>query len=235
MRMAFRRHIAFLAAFLATAGPAFGQAAADSFSRYQLGSGDVITIVVFGEEDLKREKIRLTDAGTISYPVLGELKVLGRTVGELETIITEGLRGRYLVNPLVSVSVDQYRPFFINGQVYSGGAYPFQPGLTIRKAVSIAGGFKERASKEKIFVIHDHDKNAKPVKVDLDAPVLPGDIITVEESFFFLPPYDNGNGNAGGTPVLRAISPWQEGSKVYVGRQSNAVDNSTDGMPNQVT
>ena len=184
MRMAFLRHIALFLIFAASAAPAFGQAEADSLSRYQLGSGDVITIVVFGEEDLKRGPIRLTDAATISYPVLGELKVLGRTVGELEKIITDGLRGRYLVNPRVSVSVDQYRPFFINGQVKAGGSYPYQPGLTIRKAVSVAGGFTERASKEKIFVIHDKDKTAKPVKVDLEAPVLPGDIITVEESFF---------------------------------------------------
>ena len=171
--------IGFLAAFAAIA-----QSEADSLSRYQLGSGDVISITVFGEDDLKLQKIRLTDAGTISYPVLGELKVLGLTVGELEKVITDGLKGRYLVNPRVSVSVDEYRPFFINGQVERGGGYPFQPGLTVRKAVSLAGGFKERASKDKIFIIRDNDRNSKPVKVSLDTPVHPGDIITVEESFF---------------------------------------------------
>ena len=186
MRMAFLRHSALclIALIAASAAPVYGQSDGDSLSRYQLGSGDIISIVVFGEDDLKREKIRLTDAGTISYPVLGELKVLGRTVGELEKIITDGLQGRYLVNPRVSVSVDQYRPYFIHGQVKSGGGYPFQPGLTVRKAVSVAGGFTERASKEKIFVIRDKDKNPKPVKVELDTPILPGDIITVEESFF---------------------------------------------------
>jgi polysaccharide export outer membrane protein len=185
--MAFLRHSALflIAFFAASAAPVvYGQSDRDSLSRYQLGSGDVISIFVFGEEDLKRERIRLTDAGTISYPVLGELKVLGRTVGELEKIITDGLRGRYLINPRVSVSVDQYRPYFIHGQVYNGREYPYQPGLTVRKAVSIAGGFKERASKEKIFIIRDSEKNAKPVKVELDTPVMPGDIITVEESFF---------------------------------------------------
>ena len=169
--------------FLA-ASVALAQSGVDSLSRYQLGSGDVISITVFGEEDLRLQKMRLTDAGTISYPVLGELKVLGLTVGDLERVITEGLKGRYLVNPRVSVSVDEYRPFFINGQVERGGGYPFQPGLTVRKAVTLAGGFKERASKEKIFIIRDKERNAKPVKVDLDTPVHPGDIITVEESFF---------------------------------------------------
>ena len=178
------RQVALLVFGFLAASIALAQSGADSLSRYQLGSGDVISITVFGEEDLKLQKMRLTDAGTISYPVLGELKILGLTVGELEKVITDGLKGRYLVNPKVSVSVDEYRPFFINGQVERGGGYPFQPGLTVRKAVTLAGGFKERASKEKIFIIRDKERNAKPVKVDLDTPVHPGDIITVEESFF---------------------------------------------------
>ena len=156
----------------------------DAVSKYALGTGDVISITVFGEDDLKREKIRLTDAGTISYPVLGELPVRGKTVGELEKMITDGLRGRYLVNPRVSVTIDEYRPFFINGQVKNGGSFPYQPGLTVRKAVTIAGGFTERASTSKISVVRDADSTHTPAKVDLDAPIHPGDIITVDESFF---------------------------------------------------
>jgi protein involved in polysaccharide export with SLBB domain len=153
-------------------------------STYKLGAGDVVSIRVLGEDDLKREKIRLSDAGTISFPIIGEIRVLGKRVVELETLIADGLRGKYLLNPVVSVTIEEYRPIFVNGQVEKSGAYPFQPGLTIRKAVSLAGGFKERASKEKIFVIREDDKSQTPVKVDQSALVYPGDIITVEESFF---------------------------------------------------
>jgi polysaccharide export outer membrane protein len=156
----------------------------DTLSKYLLSTGDVISIAVYGEDDLKREKIRLTDAGTISYPVLGEIQVRGKTVGELEKLLTEGLRGSYLVNPRVAVTIDEYRPYFINGQVTNNGSFPFQPGLTVRKAVSIAGGFKERASMNKIFIVRDGDATNTPVKVDLNAPVQPGDILTVGESFF---------------------------------------------------
>jgi polysaccharide biosynthesis/export protein VpsN len=156
----------------------------ETFSKYRLSTGDVISITVLGEEDLKRDKIRLTDAGTISYPVLGEIAVRGKTIGELETMITEGLRGRYLVNPRVSVTIDEYRPFFINGQVGRIGSYPYQPGLTVRKAVTIAGGFTERASENKIFVVRDRDPAHVSVKVDLNTPIYPGDIVTVGESFF---------------------------------------------------
>ena len=64
------------------------------------------------------------------------------------------------------------------------GGYPFQPGLNIRKAAALAGGFKERASLKKIFLIRANDPSQKAVNVDLNTPVLPGDIVTVEESFF---------------------------------------------------
>ncbi len=156
----------------------------NSLSNYRLGSGDVITIQVLGEEDLKRERIRLSDAATISYPILGEIKLYGKTVGELETLIRDGLKGRYLVNPQVTVTIVEYRNFFINGQVEKPGGYQYVPGLTVRKAVSLAGGFKERAAKDKIFVIREDDKSQTPKRVDQNAAVNPGDIITVEESFF---------------------------------------------------
>lgn len=160
------------------------QAPESSFSNYRLGAGDVVTIQVLGEDDLKREKIRLSDAATISYPILGEIRLLGKTVSELEGLIRDGLKGRYLLNPQVTVTINEYRNFFINGQVVNSGGFQYVPGLTVRKAVSIAGGFKERASKEKIFVIREDDPKQVPQKVDLNATVNPGDILTVEESFF---------------------------------------------------
>lgn len=153
-------------------------------STYRLGAGDTISIRVLGEDDLKREKVRLSDAGTVSFPVLGELQVKGLTVGAVEDQITKGLRGRYLLNPQVTISIDEYRAFFVNGMVEKPGSYPFSPGMTVRKAISVAGGFKERASREKINVIRDDDSKQTQRKVDLNASVLPGDIITVEESFF---------------------------------------------------
>ena len=153
-------------------------------SSYKLGSGDVISIRVFGEDDFTREKVRLNDAGTVPFPVLGEIAVLNRTLGEIERLITERLKDGYLVNPKVTVWIEEYRPFFINGMVEKPGAYPYQPGLTVRRAVSIAGGFKERASPNKMFVVRDKDLSQKPAKVELSSEVGPGDTITIEESFF---------------------------------------------------
>lgn len=159
-------------------------AAPPELSSYKLGAGDVISIRVLGEDDLRREHVKLSDAGTVSFPVLGEIRVRGMTVGALEDYITAGLKGRYLLNPQVTVSIDEYRNFYVNGMVEKPGGYPFSPGLTVRKAVSIAGGFKERAARDKINVIHDDDPKQTPHKVDLNTALLPGDILTVEESFF---------------------------------------------------
>ena len=159
-------------------------ASAQELSSYKLGPGDTISIRVLGEDDLKRERVRLSDAATISFPVLGEIRVRGMTVGDLEDYITRGLKGRYLLNPQVTVSIDEYRNFFVNGMVEKPGGYPFAPGMTVRKAISLAGGFKERASREKINIIRDDDPKQTPKRVDLNTAISPGDIVTIEESFF---------------------------------------------------
>ena len=150
---------------------------------YRLGAGDVINITVYGEEDLSRQKYRLSDSGLIMFP-FGEVHASGLSISELETKIADGLRGGYLINPRVSVSMEEYRPFFINGQVALPGAYPYKSGLTVRMAVSIAGGFKERASESNIYIVRENDAQHAQAKIGLDGVVLPGDTVTVEESFF---------------------------------------------------
>lgn len=166
---------------LSLSGLVFAQGS--GLSEYRLGSGDQIRIQVYGEEDLTIEAL-LSDAGTVSFPFLGELKVLGITLGRLEELITAGLKPDYLVNPIVSVSVVEYRHFYITGEVEKPGGFPFQPGLTINKAISLAGGMTDRASENKMFVIRDNDSTQTPQKVQLNTPVMPGDIITIEQSFF---------------------------------------------------
>ncbi len=159
---------------------------ADSaMSQYRLGSGDLIDIRVFNETKLSI-KTTLSDTGTISYPLLGELQVAGMTVGELEKHLVFLLKGedKYLINPKVTVSVSKYRKIFITGEVKKPGSYTYMPGLTVRKSISLAGGFTRRASMNKIFRINGNDPNETQHKVDLHDIVNAGDTITVEESFF---------------------------------------------------
>lgn len=157
---------------------------AEGNSTYKLASGDVIRINVFGETDLSFEELRLTDAGTFSYPFIGEVQAKGKTAAEIEQLIVDKLKGDYLVDPRVSVSVLQYREFFISGEVKTPGAYPFQPGLTLRRAVALAGGLTERASDKRITIIRDNNPSRTPENATLDTLVMPGDTITIDQGFF---------------------------------------------------
>lgn len=153
-------------------------------AQYRLSSGDVIRVSVFGEEGLSFEELRLTDAGTFSYPFIGEVRAQGKTTGQIEQVIIDKLKGDYLVDPRVSVSVLTYREFFISGEVKTPGGYPFQPGLTLRRAVALAGGLTERASTKRISIIRDHDITRKSQDASLDTQVMPGDTITIDQGFF---------------------------------------------------
>lgn len=157
---------------------------------YKLGAGDVINISVYDEKDLSLE-VRIGLSGQISYPLLGDIEVSGLSPKQLENKLVSGLKGPYLIDPSVTVSIVEYRPFYVIGEVKKPGGYPFHPGLTVDKAISISGGFTERASKSNIFVVHDNgnktqarDPEEEKEAVKLFDVVQPGDVITVEQSFF---------------------------------------------------
>lgn len=152
-------------------------------SDYKLGPGDRVMVTVFNEKDLSVDA-RLSDAGTLSFPLLGEIRAQGMTIGMLQDYLAEQLRAGYLVNPQVYVSILEYRQFFVNGEVNKPGGLPYMPGLTVRKAIALAGGLTPRASYTKIFIIHEDDPFGRPRAVSLDAFLRPGDILTIEQSFF---------------------------------------------------
>jgi polysaccharide export outer membrane protein len=155
----------------------------EAASAYRLGPGDSVNIQVFGEADLSRE-VKLGEDGRINYAFVGLIELAGLTLGEVERTIHQRLLGDYLVNPQVSVTMAEYRPFFISGEVNAPGSYAYQPGLTVGKAISLAGGLTERASDRKIFLTPDGKGEADRVRVELDDEVRPGDTITIEQSFF---------------------------------------------------
>jgi polysaccharide export outer membrane protein len=155
---------------------------ADEAENYKLGPGDVIVIQVFGEDELKLET-QLTDSGTVNYPFLGTIKVVGMTIKQLEQHVYNGLKPDYFVEPNVFVGIVQYRPFYIHGEVKKPGGYPYQPGMTVNQAVALAGGLTERASKEKIEISREGDKNNTQTGT-LNTKISAGDTITIEQRFF---------------------------------------------------
>jgi len=149
---------------------------------YILGSGDKVSIQVFGQNDLSIETL-LGNSGNINYPFLGEIVIAGLTVKQVENVIELGLKGDYLVSPNVSVQVIAYRPFYIHGEVKKPGGYPYHPGMTINQAVALAGGLTERADDDNISLFKEGDKSNKQ-EASLDYKVSAGDTITIDQRFF---------------------------------------------------
>lgn len=156
---------------------------ASASSEYRLDAGDLIQIQVRDEPDLSLE-LRIDQKGYFSYPFLGQVQASGMTVDQLEKRITSGLKGDYLVDPDVLVYVDEYRQIYVNGQVTRPGGYAYVPGLTVEKAVALAGGLTERASRKRIYLKREKDPEQNLYSVEMTNTIQPGDTIIVEESFF---------------------------------------------------
>ncbi|WP_158967136.1 polysaccharide biosynthesis/export family protein [Paraglaciecola sp. L3A3] len=152
-------------------------------SQYRLGADDEISVNVFNEPDLSLPKTRVSANGSISMPLIGQVQVKGLTINEVELKITKLYLGDYLKKPDISVSIVEYRQFYVNGEVDKPGGYSYREGMTVQRAISLAGGFTERAARNKIQLMRENDPN-NISRVDLNSPVKPGDVITVEESFF---------------------------------------------------
>lgn len=156
---------------------------AQSIEQYRLSADDEISVIVFNEPDLSLEKTRVSANGSISMPLIGQVQVKGLTIDEVESEITRMYLGDYLKKPDISVAVVEYRQFYVNGEVDKPGGFSFREGMTVQRAISLAGGFTERASRSKIKLVRENDPG-RVVSVDLTTTIRPGDVITVEESFF---------------------------------------------------
>jgi len=145
-------------------------------SSYRLGVGDKIKILVFEEPDMSFDVI-VDNSGVITYPYLNEVVIKNKTTSEIERVLVQGLKGRVLVNPNIAVSVVEYRPFSIGGEVKNPGNYPFEPNLTLRKAINIGGGVTEWSNGKRFTI--EREKEVDNERLSLDSPVHPGDVVTV--------------------------------------------------------
>jgi len=150
---------------------------------YRLGSGDRVRIIVFGQDNLSNS-FSVDGTGDISMPLIGRVRAQGLSTAELERTIEARLRQGYLREPSVSVEVEAFRPFFVLGEVTVAGQYPFINGMTVQKAIAVAGGFTPRAVESSVDITRVIDGRSVTFPAPLSYPVRPGDALTIEERFF---------------------------------------------------
>jgi polysaccharide biosynthesis/export protein len=170
-----------VSAFAATSLPAAAQQAAApaapaAANEYRLGSGDVIRISVYQNPDLTLET-RVTEAGVVSFPLLGSVRVGGKSVTEAEKHIADGLRsGNFVKQPQVTIVVMQVRgnQASVLGQVNRPGRFPIEVAdMRLTDLLAMAGGIS--ANGADVLVVTG-TRNGQPFRsvVDLPSVFAPG-------------------------------------------------------------
>lgn len=163
---------------------------------YVLSPGDTIEMTVFREPELTSRSAIARD-GSVQLPLIREVKLAGLSVRDARALLTKVYSEKYLVNPQIFLSVSQFaqRKFTIMGQVARPGSYQLEGGqsLSLLEAIGMAGGFTRIADRGRVLVRRGsttdkqvHKLNAKRMaegKIEM-FEILPGDIITIGESWF---------------------------------------------------
>jgi polysaccharide export outer membrane protein len=161
-------------------------------SEYRIGPQDLIAITVFQIKDLDRE-VRVNNAGQISLPLIGAVRVAGRTIGELEQDIAARYRAHYLQDPQITVFVKEFasQRVTVNGAVKKTGIFPMTSRLSLLQAVSLAEGLSETANEHNVVVFRRAEGKRLVARFDLqairdgrsdDPEILADDVIVVDES-----------------------------------------------------
>jgi len=118
-------------------------------------------------------------SGYLSMPVVGSKKVDGLTPEKLQTELVTALKAKSIKKPGVTVSVLQFKPFYILGEVEKPGAYDYLAGLNVLSAIAIAGGHTFRADQSEIYVQHVGETTMHSYEMTWPIPIFPGDVIEV--------------------------------------------------------
>jgi polysaccharide biosynthesis/export protein len=163
-----------LAAALVGAVPAAAQTQpqAAPANEYRLGSGDVVRISVYQNPDLQIET-RVSEAGVVSFPLLGSVRIGGLSVTAAEKLISDGLRnGNFVKQPQVTIVVMQVRGNQVSvlGQVNRPGRYALEVAdMRLTDVLALAGGLSAIGSNT---VVITGTRNGRPMRQEIDLPGL---------------------------------------------------------------
>ncbi len=145
-------------------------ASASVGAEYRLGAGDVLRISVYQNADLSLET-RVTEAGIVSFPLLGNVRLGGLSVTQAEKLITDGLRnGNFVRQPQVTIVVLQVRgnQASVLGQVNRPGRYPIEVAdMRLTDLLAMAGGTAPTGAD---LVVVSGSRDGKPLRLEVDLP-----------------------------------------------------------------
>ncbi len=131
--------------------------------RYEISSGDALSIFVWREEELTRNITVMAD-GRISFPLIGSILAQGKTVTDLKDEITTELK-KYIDAPEVTVIVNaSSNRIFTIGNLNAPGPQPLTGDMTVLQALSISGGFSQWADKKNIMIIRRQSGSEVQIK-----------------------------------------------------------------------
>jgi polysaccharide export outer membrane protein len=172
MKLMLRRFM-FLAAFgLLAAVMSFGARAQEKQGDYQLGAGDAIRILVFQNPDLTLDS-RVSEGGTITYPLIGTVQIGGLTISGAEKKIAGALKeGGFVQQPQVNIVLIQVRGNQVSvlGQVNRPGRFPLETFNTRVSDMLAAAGGATSAGDDVVIVTGIRD--GKPFRKQIDIPAL---------------------------------------------------------------
>ncbi len=127
---------------------------------YRIGAGDTIEVRVDKAQELSGT-YRVTSNGTFQMYFLGSIVAQNKSPEELSALIADGLRGRYLKSPHVTVEVKQYnsRAVFVQGAVRSPGVYQLGGRISLLKLISLCGGLADNHGSS-AFIFRETPNNA---------------------------------------------------------------------------
>ncbi|WP_250131801.1 polysaccharide biosynthesis/export family protein [Vibrio crassostreae] len=149
---------------------------------YLLGPGDQIRIWVYGEKEMSMS-LKIGKRGDINFPYIGRVQLSGQTTDSIEHDIETRLKAGFIRSPMVIVTMEGFRKFYLLGEVENPNGYEYEPQLTVEQAIAMAGGFTDRADRGDIN-IRPSGKKEMIKKVEMTHSVYPGDVVIVEKSFF---------------------------------------------------
>jgi polysaccharide biosynthesis/export protein len=147
------RIVLFAFIVFAVIAPSRMVAAAEVEPAYQLHEGDTMTISVWKDAALQKKVVVLPD-GSITFPLVGSIEVVGLTATEVEEAITQKLT-KYIADPVVTVEITgiEGNRAFVIGKVIHPGPIIINGRITVLQAISIAGGFDKFADENNVKVI----------------------------------------------------------------------------------